>query len=128
MNNVTLSGRFHHGHGLWRRCGGRILEPTIFKLLTVTRGHAIFHTKIDNRQSTEMIYVTGTRPSSHPSLLWLLLIRPLYFLLRFHTRNYILPSTDPVFRSSYYNPLTLTRTQKKPQHPKIALRKTRVLN
>lgn len=43
------------------------LEPTISELLTVTRGHAIFHTEIDNRQSTEMIYVTDTGPTSAPS-------------------------------------------------------------
>lgn len=49
---------------------GRALEPTISELLTVTRGHAIFHTKIDNRQSTEMIYVTGTGPTGRsPSAL-----------------------------------------------------------
>jgi len=47
--------------------GGGALEPTISELLTVTRGHAIFHTEIDNRQSTEMIYVTDTGPTSAPS-------------------------------------------------------------
>jgi len=76
MNNVTLSGRFTRsvwsGRCRWLCAGagsavGCALEPTISELLTVTRGHAIFHTEIDNRQSTEMIYVTDTGPTSAPS-------------------------------------------------------------
>lgn len=90
MNNVTLSGRFPRVLAAYRRRGGCALEPTISELLTVTRGHAIFHTEIDNRQSTEMIYVTDTGPTGHP--LHNSYPLPVYFLLRFHTRNYTLPS------------------------------------
>lgn len=82
------------------------LEPTISELLTVTRGHAIFHTKIDNRQSTEMIYVTDTvnvlpctrrpfaPPPRHPPEVYFLLVRS-------HTRS-------PVHCSPRCNPLRLT--------------------
>lgn len=64
MNNVTLSGRFPQRRvvGGARGVAAACTRTDNFWVINrYTRGHAIFHTEIDNRQSTEMIYVTDTR-------------------------------------------------------------------
>jgi len=71
--------------------GGGALEPTISELLTVTRGHAIFHTEIDNRQSTEMIYVTDTGPTSAPPTLGRSFHR-IFLITVPHTKLHFAPS------------------------------------